>query len=64
MNSLVAGIIQSLLCAVCYEEMILWPPIGRPISGDFVDDLLDSLNVDAVTCTLDFGRDQPVAGFS
>lgn len=26
--------------------MILWPPLGRPISADLVDDLLDSVNVD------------------
>ena len=46
MNSQVAGIIQGLLCALYWEETVLWPPIGRPISADVVDDLLDNVNVD------------------
>ena len=41
-----AGIIQGLLCALYYEETILWPPTGRPISADLIDDLLDNVNVD------------------
>ena len=40
-----AGIIQGLLCALYYEEMILWPSIVRPISVDLVDDPLDNVNV-------------------
>lgn len=48
MSSQVAGIIQGLLCALYWEETILWPPIGRPISADLFDDLLNNVNVDIV----------------
>ncbi|MCJ1433008.1 hypothetical protein MMC27_002367 [Xylographa pallens] len=42
----VAGIMQGLAVALYYNETIIWPPPGRPISVDMVDDLLDNVSVD------------------
>ncbi|CAD6591480.1 MAG: hypothetical protein ASARMPREDX12_005186 [Alectoria sarmentosa] len=42
----VAGIVQCLLVALYFEETIVWPPPGRPISADLIHDLLDNVNLD------------------
>ncbi|MCJ1280878.1 hypothetical protein MMC26_000195 [Xylographa opegraphella] len=42
----VAGIIQGLALPLYYNETIIWPPPGRPISVDMVDDLLDNVSLD------------------
>ena len=41
-----AGIIQGLAVALYYNETIIWPPPGRPISVEMVDDLLDNVSLD------------------
>ena len=41
-----AGIMQGLAIALYYNETIIWPPPGRPISIDMIDDLLDNVCVD------------------
>lgn len=41
-----AGIIQGLAKALYYNETIIWPPPGRPMSVEVVDDLLDNVSVD------------------
>lgn len=43
-----AGIIQTLLIALYFEGTTIWPPTGRPISADLIDDLLENVNVDLV----------------
>ena len=48
MSLQVAGIIQKLLCALYYEETMIWPPTGRPVSPDLLDDLLDNVDVDVL----------------
>ena len=40
------GIIQALAIALYYNETIIWPPPGRPISVDMIDDLLDNVPLD------------------
>lgn len=42
-----AGILGALLLALYYHQTIVWPPAGRPVSVDMVDELLDNLEVDA-----------------
>ena len=42
----IAGIFGQLLLALYYRQSIIWPPGGRPISTDMVDDLLDNVEVD------------------
>lgn len=42
----VAGILGSLVLALYYHQTIVWPPAGRPVSTDMVDDLLDNVEVD------------------
>lgn len=42
----VAGILGSLVFALYYHQTIVWPPAGRPVSTDMVDDLLDNVEVD------------------
>ncbi|CAD6576361.1 MAG: hypothetical protein ASARMPRED_007703 [Alectoria sarmentosa] len=42
----VAGILGSLVIALYYHQTIVWPPAGRPVSVDLVDDLLDNVKVD------------------
>ena len=29
-----------------YHQTIIWPPAGRPVSTDMIDDLLDNVEVD------------------
>ena len=41
-----AGILGSLVIALYYHQTIVWPPAGRPVSVDLVDDLLDNVKVD------------------
>lgn len=41
-----AGIIQALAVALYYNETIIWPPPGRPMSVEVVDDLLDNVSLD------------------
>lgn len=43
-----AGILGSLVIALYYHQTIIWPPAGRPVSVDLVDDLLDNVEVDVV----------------
>ena len=35
-----------MIIALYYKHTIIWPPAGRPISSDMVDDLLDNVEVD------------------
>lgn len=44
----VAGVIQTLLVALYFEETTVWLPAGRPVSADLIDDLLENTNVDLV----------------
>ena len=41
-----AGIIQALAFALYYNETVIWPPAGRPMSVEVVDDLLGNVSVD------------------
>ena len=41
-----AGIVQALAVALYYNETIIWPPAGRPMSVEVVDDLLDNVSLD------------------
>ena len=41
-----AGILGQLLLALYYHQTVIWPPAGRPISTDLVDELLDNVEVD------------------
>ena len=43
-----AGIIQALALALYYDVTIIWPPTGRPMSVEVIDDLLDNVSLD--TC--------------
>lgn len=43
-----ASVLQILLSALYFEETTIWPPAGRPISADLVDDLLENINVDFI----------------
>ena len=42
----VAGILQALAVALYYDEIVIWPPPGRPMSVEVVDDLLDNVPLD------------------
>lgn len=44
----VAGVLQSLIVALYFEETTVWPPPGRPVSADLIDDLLENTSVDLV----------------
>ena len=37
---------QALAIPLYYNETVIWPPPGRPISVDMVDDLLDNVSLD------------------
>ena len=37
-----AGILGQLVLALYYRHTVIWPPGGRPISADMIDELLDS----------------------
>ena len=41
-----AGIVGQLLIALYFRHTVIWPPAGRPVSTDMVDDLLDNVEVD------------------
>ena len=41
-----AGILGSLVIALYFHQTIVWPPVGRPVSVDLVDDLLDNVKLD------------------
>ena len=41
-----AGILGQLLIALYFRHTVIWPPTGRPVSTDMVDDLLDNVEVD------------------
>ena len=43
----VAGILGALLLPLYCRQTIVWPPAGRPVSADMVDELLDNVEVDA-----------------
>ena len=43
-----AGILGQLVLALYYRHTVIWPPGGRPISTDVVDELLDNVEVDAL----------------
>ena len=43
-----AGILGALVLALYYHQTIIWPPAGRPVSVDLLDDLLDNIEVDNV----------------
>ena len=43
----VAGILGALVLALYCRQTIVWPPAGRPVSTDLVDELLDNVEVDA-----------------
>ena len=38
---------MTLLAGLYFKETTIWPPTGRPISSDMIDDLLDNVDVDA-----------------
>lgn len=42
-----AGILGALTVPLYYSQIIVWPPAGRPISADMVNNLLDNVKVDA-----------------
>lgn len=39
------GILCSLAIALYYEQTVVWPPAGRPVSVDLVDDMLDGVKL-------------------
>ncbi|KAI4218683.1 MAG: hypothetical protein L6R36_008811 [Xanthoria steineri] len=39
------GILCSLAIPLYYEQTILWPPAGRPVSVDLVEDILDNVKI-------------------
>ena len=41
-----AGILQALAVALYYDETVIWPPPGRPMSVEVIDDLLDNVSLD------------------
>lgn len=41
-----AGILQALAVALYYDETVIWPPAGRPMSVEVIDDLLDNVSLD------------------
>ena len=43
-----AGILGQLVLALYYRHTVIWPPAGRPISADLVDELLDNVEVDGM----------------
>ena len=43
-----AGILGQLVLALYYRHTVIWPPGGRPISTDVVDELLDNVEVDGL----------------
>lgn len=45
-KSQMAGILGQLLIALYFRYTVIWPPAGRPVSTDMVDDLLDNVEVD------------------
>lgn len=45
-----AAILWALAAPLYFDEVIIWPPAGRPVSADLIDDALDSVDVDAL-CT-------------
>lgn len=42
-----AGILGALTIPLYYTQTIIWPPAGRPISIDIVENVLDNVKVDA-----------------
>ncbi|MCJ1401925.1 hypothetical protein MMC11_005142 [Xylographa trunciseda] len=42
----IAGVMLSLAIALYFNETIIWPPPGRPVSIDMVEDLLDNVSLD------------------
>ena len=47
-NAQVAGVLQTLLAGLYFEGTTVWPPAGRPISANLIDDLLDNVTVDII----------------
>ena len=43
-----AGVLGALVLALYYHQTIIWPPAGRPVSADLLDDLLDNVEVDNI----------------
>lgn len=43
-----AGILGQLVIALYYRHTIIWPPAGRPVSTDLVDECLDNVEVDGL----------------
>lgn len=41
-----AGILQSLAVPLYYNGTVIWPPPGRPMSVEVVDDLLDNVSLE------------------
>lgn len=46
MKMKVAGILGGLVLALYYHQTIVWPPAGRPVSTDMIDDCLDNVEID------------------
>lgn len=42
-----AGILGAIVLPLYYHQTIVWPPAGRPVSTDMVDELLDNVEIDA-----------------
>ena len=47
-GSQMAGILGQLVLALYYRHTVIWPPGGRPVSTDMVDELLDNIGVDGL----------------
>ena len=42
------GILWALVAPIYYDEITVWPPAGRPVSADLVDDALDYNSIDTL----------------
>ena len=42
-----AGIIGAFTIPLYFGQTVVWPPAGRPLGADLVDELLDKVKVDS-----------------
>ena len=40
-----AGILGGLILPLYYRQTVIWPPVGRPVSTDMIDECLDNVEV-------------------
>ena len=45
-NIQIGGMFGALLLPLFYQQTVIWPPTGRPVGPDMVDDLLDNVELD------------------